>query len=109
VNVFESTDGAWVCGHWNGSPVEILVTALLRDVPEDEVYHHHPYHEYFVILEGSGTLLVAGVPAEARASKVVMIEPEEPHRWTHVGAEGIRWVVIKERSEPGSKMIVDEP
>lgn len=45
-----------LCGHWNGSPLEIGLTPLLDEVPTGEVLHRHEYHEYFVVLDGTGSL-----------------------------------------------------
>jgi quercetin dioxygenase-like cupin family protein len=70
-----------------------------------EVRHHHPYHEYFVVLDGEAELEVEGTPVPLRAGLVVMIEPGERHRVTSVGRTGARWVVIKERSEPDTKYL----
>ena len=90
------------CGHWNGSPVEIGLTELLLDVPETEQLHYHNYHEYYVILEGSGHLEVDGSVVPLEAGATVMVEPGERHQVVDVGPDGIRWVIIKERSEPDS-------
>lgn len=92
------------CGHWNGSPVEIG-EGFLRGVPETEVRHKHPYHEFYVVLEGEAELEVEGNRVPLKAGSVVMIEPEEWHEVVSVSEQGARWVIIKERSEPGSKII----
>lgn len=96
------------CGHWNGSPVEIGVTEVLREVPPSERLHYHDYHEYYVFLEGDGTLEVSGSVIPLQAGTTIMVEPGEHHRVVGVGASGIRWVIIKERSEPDSKYVVGE-
>lgn len=94
------------CGHWNESPVEIGLTELLREVPLTECLHYHDYHEYYVVLEGEGKLEVEGHVVDLVAGATVMVEPGEKHQVIEVGPEGIRWVIIKERSEPDSKHIV---
>jgi hypothetical protein len=33
---------SWICGHWNGSPLEIG-TGLRLEVGAHEIRHHHPY------------------------------------------------------------------
>ena len=96
------------CGHWNGSPVEIGVTEVLTRVPQSECLHFHDYHEYYLVLEGDGMLQVEGQEVRLTAGQTVMVEPGEKHRVTAVGASGIRWVIIKERSEPDSKHVVPE-
>ena len=64
------------CGHWNGSPVEIGVTELLREVPPTERLHYHDYHEYYVVLEGGGSLTVSilynGLSPEARVATCLL-------------------------------------
>ena len=95
------------CGHWNASPVEIGVTELLTEVPATEALHYHDYHEYYVILEGDGSLEVEGITVPLAAGTGAMVEPGERHKVVGVGNEGIRWVIIKERSEPDSKHVVE--
>ncbi|MFT5692662.1 MAG: mannose-6-phosphate isomerase-like protein (cupin superfamily) [Oceanicoccus sp.] len=91
------------CGHLNGSPVEIGLTELLLEVPLTESLHYHDYHEYCVILEGSGDLEVEGSVIPLFAGPTIMVQPGERHRVVAVGPSGIGWVIIKERSEPNSK------
>jgi mannose-6-phosphate isomerase-like protein (cupin superfamily) len=95
------------CGHWNGSPVEIG-EGFLRAVPDSEVRHKHPYHEFYVVLEGEAELEVAGERVPLRAGSVVMVEPGEWHEVVSVSDQGARWVIIKERSEPDSKVVETE-
>lgn len=105
MKIFRTGDGErhWVCGHWNGSPLEIGLNDLLLEVPDGEVVHHHPFTEYYVGLEGSAQLEVGGHTVPLVADSVVMVEAGERHRVTSIAPGGARWVVIKERSEPGSK------
>jgi len=43
--------GHLLCGHWNGSPLEIGLTGgTVTAVPRGEAYHYHDYHEYYIIL-----------------------------------------------------------
>jgi len=106
MKTYEKTGTHLYCGHWNGSPVEIGVTELLLAVPKTEQLHYHQYHEYYIILEGSGTLEVEGRDVPLMAGLTVKVEPNERHRIVSVGSDGIRWVIIKERSEPDSKYVV---
>lgn len=109
MRVYRAQGTHLLCGHWNGSP-EIGLTGLLRRAPPREAYHHHPYREYFVVLEGRGRLLVEGEVHEVESGAAVMVEPGEAHRWDWVDPDaGIRWVLVKERSEPDSKTVVSEP
>jgi len=107
VRIYNPDDGErqWVCGHWNGSPIEIGVTPVLHDVPDTEVVHHHPYAEYYIVTHGSGALEVNGERVPLVAGSVVMVESGERHRVVDVGPEGVRWIVVKERSVPGSKLV----
>lgn len=108
MRTYKSTGSHLFCGHWNGSPLEIgFMPKPLTDVPGSEVLHYHEYHEYYVILEGQAELEVEGRPVPLRANTVVMVEPGEKHRVVWVDPEaGARWVIIKERSEPDSKIVV---
>jgi len=101
----ECGDGpGWVCGHWNGSPVEIGMGPRI-EVGSYDVMHHHPYCEYYVVLEGEAELEVEGEQVPLRAGVVVMVEPGERHMVTSVGDGGAHWIVIKERSAPGTKHV----
>ena len=98
-----------LCGHWNGSPLEIGLTGRMTRVPGREARHHHPYREYYLVLEGRATLEVEGHEVPLEPETLVMVEAGERHRVVAIDPDqGVRWVVIKERSEPDSK-IVDEP
>lgn len=95
---------AWICGHWNGSPLAIG-TGLRSEVGPGEVRHHHPYREYYVVLAGTAELEVEGTQVPLHAGMVVMVEPGERHQVVSVGETGARWVVIQERSEPNTKYV----
>jgi mannose-6-phosphate isomerase-like protein (cupin superfamily) len=95
---------AWVCGHWNGSPIEIG-RGRRTEVGSNEALHHHPYREYYVVIDGEAELVVDGKSVALRAGMVVMIEPGERHMVTAVSEHGAEWIVIKERSEPDSKFV----
>ena len=108
MKVFPRTDGHLFCGHWNGSPVEIGLTGVFKSVPRNEAYHYHDYHEYYLILRGRGMLNIEGQAVPLAANTVVMVQPGERHRVVWIDpAEGIQWVIIKERSAPNSKLVVD--
>jgi mannose-6-phosphate isomerase-like protein (cupin superfamily) len=101
----ESQSGpTWVCGHWNGSPIEIGM-GLRSEVGSGEVRHYHSYREYYIVLEGAAELDVEGTQVPLHAGMVVMVEPGERHMVVSVGEAGARWIVIKERSEPNSKFV----
>ena len=103
MKTYTRTDSHLMCGHWNGSPIEIGLTELLLQVPETERLHYHDYHEYYVVLEGGGDLEVEGDVVRLTAGSTTMVEPGEKHRIVSVGPNGIRWVIIKEGSLPDSK------
>jgi mannose-6-phosphate isomerase-like protein (cupin superfamily) len=110
VRIYVQSETPWRCGHWNGSPLEIGVTGIMRDVPAREAYHYHDYHEYYVVLHGRATLCVEGAEVPISAGMVVMVQPGERHRVTWIDPEtGVQWIVIKERSAPDSKVVVPEP
>ena len=105
MRTYERGESHLFCGHWNGSPVEIGVTAVLSSVPASEVLHAHDYHEYYVVLEGRAELVVEGKATPLAAGTVVMVEPGEKHRVSWVDPDaGVRWVLVKQRSEPNSKI-----
>lgn len=103
-SVENADEPAWICGYWNGSPLEIGA-GFRTEVGPHEVRHYHPYREYFVVLDGVADLEVDGRHIALRAGMVVMIEAGEWHHITAVQAPGARWVVIKERSAPNTKYI----
>jgi mannose-6-phosphate isomerase-like protein (cupin superfamily) len=92
------------CGHWNGSLVEIG-EGRLTAVPPSEARRKHPYHEYYVVLEGEAELEVNGLTFPIKAGMVIMVEPGEWRQIISIGDGGARWVIIKERSQPNSKIV----
>jgi len=111
VRIYEEAENPWRCGYWNGSPIEIaLTTGVMTRIPAGEAYHYHDFHEYYVVLYGRATLCVEGEDVPLEAGIVVMVQPGERHRVVWIDPDaGTRWIVIKERSAPGSKIIVAEP
>ena len=95
------------CGHWNDSPVEIGMSELIHQVPGSEAYHFHTYHEYYLFLEGCGVMNVEGKMISLKAGSLLMVEPGEKHEIASIDTkQGLRWVIIKERSTPDSKQQV---
>ena len=80
--------GLYFCGHWNGSPLEIGDSTLLREVPESEALHSH---EFFSI-EGEAELEVERGTVLLKAGSVVLVHPGESHRISCVHPTlGARW------------------
>jgi mannose-6-phosphate isomerase-like protein (cupin superfamily) len=104
VKIYEKKNSHLFCGHWNGSPVEIG-EGCLTAVPESEVRHKHTYHEYYVFLEGAAQLEVNRKIIPISAGMVIMVEPGEWHQIISISDTGARWIIIKERSEPNSKLL----
>jgi uncharacterized cupin superfamily protein len=66
-------------------------------------YHYHlAEEELFVVLEGEGTLRVAGDSVPVRAGDVVFIPPgpEYPHQFINTGSAPMRYLSIGMRAEP---------
>lgn len=104
MQIYEKKNSHLLCGHWNRSPV-LIGESFLAAVPESEVPHKHAYHEYYVDLEGAAQLEHNGRTIPLSAGMVIMVEPDEWHQSTSVSDVGARWALIKERSEPNSKIV----
>ena len=66
-------------------------------------YHlHHAQEEMFVILEGEGTLRVAGYMVPVRAGDVVFIPPgpEYPHQFINTSDAPMRYLGISTQERP---------
>ena len=66
-------------------------------------YHYHlAQEELFVVLEGEGTLRVAGEMVPVRAGDVVFIPagPEWPHQFINTSAAPMRYLSISTRQRP---------
>ena len=74
MKIYRKTNGHLLCGHWNGSPMEIGLTDVIKAIPDSETYHYHNYHEYYIIIRGKGTLRVEGRDEPLEANAVVMIQ-----------------------------------
>jgi uncharacterized cupin superfamily protein len=66
-------------------------------------YHlHHAQEEMFVILEGSGTLRVAGEMLPVKAGDVVVIPPgrDYPHQLINTSSHPLKYLAIGTTEEP---------
>ncbi len=66
-------------------------------------YHYHlAQEEMFVILEGEGTLRVAGERVPVRAGDVIVIPPgpEYPHHLINTGSVPMKYLSISTQEEP---------
>jgi len=96
------------CGHWNGSKLEIGLTKNLKSIPGKNELHYHPYEEYYLIMEGKGAIQVEDRIVSLSKEMLLMVDPYEKHKWHSIDPSvGIKWVIIKEKSLPDSKSIVD--
>ena len=106
MKIFEKGKTQMYCGYWNGSPLEVGLISTIYEVPKREVLHSHPYREYYVVISGKGILEIDGKEVELISNNVIMVEPHEKHEVTWIDPdEGIRWVIVKEKSEPNGKII----
>ncbi len=96
------------CGHWNGSEIEIGLTQNLKSIPGNNQLHHHPYKEYYLIIEGKGAIQVEGRIVCLSKEMLLVVDPYEKHKWHSIDSSvGVKWVIVKEKSLPDSKNIVD--
>ena len=109
MKIYQREGSHLFCGHWNDSPIEIGLSELIYEVPKGEAYHFHDYHEYYLVMEGYGEMNIEGKMIPLKPGILLMVEPGERHEIASIDSKlGLRWVIIKERSEPGSKHLVDE-
>lgn len=80
MKIFTRENSHLFCGYWNGSPVEIG-EGTLTSVPPTEVRHSHPYHEYYVVLEGQAELDVEGSTVPMTAGRSSWWSPVRPTRF----------------------------
>jgi len=96
------------CGHWNGSEIEIGLTENLKSIPGNNELHYHPYKEYYLIIEGKGSIQVEDRIVSLSKEMLLAVDSYEKHKWHSIDPSvGVKWVIIKEKSIPDSKNIVD--
>ena len=81
-----------------GAGVDVLAPGM-RGCP----YHfHHAQEELFVVLEGEGSLRVAGQMLPVRAGDVVFIPPgpDHPHQFINTSAAPMRYLSISTMERP---------
>lgn len=81
-----------------GASVDRLAPGM-RSCP----YHfHHAQEELFVVLEGEGSLRVAGELVPVKAGDVVFIPPgpEYPHQFVNTSAAPMKYLSVSTQEEP---------
>ena len=81
-----------------GASIDVLAPGK-RGCP----YHlHHAQEEMFVVLEGSGTLRVAGESLPVRAGDVIFIPPgpEYPHQIINTSSEPLKYLSVSTMETP---------
>ncbi len=66
-------------------------------------YHfHHAQEELFIVIEGEGTLRIAGEMLPVRASDVVFIPPgpEYPHQFINTSSKPLKYLSVSTRESP---------
>ncbi|MBN2880847.1 cupin domain-containing protein [Candidatus Woesearchaeota archaeon] len=94
----------WYCGHYNG--FSLGVNYLLRtELYANEALHYHKdFSEFYLVISGYLVLEVSGVKYKVSASEMVVVEPNEEHQVVEVN--NCAYVVIKEKSYVGNKIII---
>ncbi|WP_016950314.1 cupin domain-containing protein [Anabaena sp. PCC 7108] len=110
MQVYQNTGNRWFCGHWNKSPIEVGYCHYFQEVPAGEVYHsHQDFCEYYVVLQGYGTIKIEDTTFALEPNTVMMIEPNERHRILSVDSEeALIFVVVKSKSVPNNKVLHKE-
>ena len=107
MRVYKKDKSHLLCGHWNGSEIEIGLTENLKSIPGNNQLHYHPYKEYYLIIEGKGAIQVEDRIVSLSKDMLLMVDSYEKHKWHSIDPfVGIKWVIIKEKSIPDSKLIV---
>ena len=81
-----------------GASVDVVAPGM-RSCP----YHlHHAQEEMFIVLEGSGTLRVAGEMLALKTGDVVFIPPgpEYPHQIINTSAMPLKYLSVSTREQP---------
>ncbi len=81
-----------------GAGYDVLAPGM-RSCP----YHfHHAQEELFVVLEGEGTLRVAGESVPVRAGDVVFVPPgpEYPHQFINTSSAPMKYLSISTQERP---------
>ena len=107
MKLYEKGKSHLLCGHWNGSKIEIGLTENLKSIPGANELHYHTYREYYLIIEGRGSIQVEDRIISLSKDTLLAVDPYEKHKWHSIDpSHGIRWVIIKEESRPDSKIVV---
>lgn len=68
----------WPIGPWNSSAPYAVGWARQ---PRDEIHLHEHVSETYIVVQGSGTLVIGAERLSVGAGEVIFIEPGEYHGW----------------------------
>ncbi len=80
----------WFVGPWNSAvPVPVGFATVGINEPH---YHTHMY-EIYLVARGTSTAMVNDAAIALRADDVLVVEPHEPHTFTHSSTDYVHFVV----------------
>ena len=97
------TEG-WLAGPWNS---RLSLALGYARVANAEPHYHAEMREVFVVIAGSGELMVAGQTRRVETGAAGIVEPGEVHRWRRA-THDFRLVVVHEPYVAGDMIVVAE-
>jgi mannose-6-phosphate isomerase-like protein (cupin superfamily) len=72
------------------------ICVLLVDAPPGKgpSLHKHPYEEVLIVQEGRATFTLADEELEVGAGEIVVVAPDQPHKFVNSGAGPLRQIDI---------------
>lgn len=86
---------AWPEGVWDKTVFEHGTMSVLVFTPRGQDYQTtHPQDELYVVMQGSGVLMIAGVPHTFHQGDVLFVPAETQHRFVEFSEDLVTWAIF---------------
>ncbi|NQU99683.1 MAG: cupin domain-containing protein [Parcubacteria group bacterium] len=102
--------GNYYFGDYSEIPIGVSFSTIgesNKNKIKDKLHYHKKSNEFYIILEGEGTLEIENKEIALDRNSMIMVEPNEKHKITKVTKTPFRFIAITTEKDKDDKVIVE--